>query len=476
MTELPVGWSYATIEELAASGGVTDGPFGSNLKTDHYTDAGPRVVRLQNIGDGVFRDEKAHISDEHFDRLVKHSVEPNDVLVASLGELLPRACLAPELLGRAIVKADCIRVRPDDAIHPSLLMWALNAPQTRERVGESIKGVGRPRVNLGELRSLELPVPPLAEQDRIVAAIDEAFSKLDAGEAGLRTVRQLLSRMRNAILAAAVTGQLVSQDPTEVPATKLLVDLGVTPGEGSSVPDGWAWTTVGDLLQRIEAGKSFATLGRPAGGEETGVIKVSAMTWGEFRPAENKAIPEGSALDERWAIRRGDLLFSRANTSEYVGACVIVPRDFPKLILSDKSLRLVPKEGLDPAWLQIFLRSRLARAQIEVLATGTKQSMRNISQSKLRGIRVAVPPPEEQVRIVAEVERQISDLVACERSAAAGLEVSAALRRSVLKAAFEGRLVPQDPTDEPASVLLERIRADRAATPKPKQRRVGATA
>lgn len=466
MSEVPTGWERVTIGELSTVNGVTDGPFGSNLKTEHYTDAGPRVVRLQNIGDGVFRDEKAHISADHFARLEKHSIEPGDVLVASLGELLPRACLAPQSLGPAIVKADCIRIRPGDAVHPNLLMRALNAPQTREQIGESIKGVGRPRVNLRDLRGLERPVPPLAEQERIVAAIEEAFSKLDAGEAGLRNVRQHVKRMRDAILAAAVTGRLVPQDPTDTPAKKLLADLGATPRNGSPLPNGWAWATVGDLLHRIEAGKSFASLGRSAGAGEVGVIKVSAMTWGEFRPDENKAIPAGSRLDERWTIHGGDLLFSRANTSDYVGACVVVPRDFPNLILSDKSLRLVPQMNVDPPWLQTFLRSRPARLQIEVLATGTKESMRNISQAKLREVAIPVPPPEEQVRIVAEVERQMSFVEACKRSVVAGLQQSAALRRSVLKAAFEGRLVPQDPADEPASVLLERIRAERAATPK----------
>lgn len=463
MTVLPTGWSLATIEEAAADGGVTDGPFGSNLKTEHYTDSGPRVVRLQNIGDGIFRDEKAHISAEHFDRLMKHSVQPGDVLVASLGELLPRACVAPESLGPAIVKADCIRVRAGAAVVPSLLMWVLNAPQTRERVGDSIKGVGRPRINLRDLRALELPIPPLCEQERIVAAIEEAFSKLDAGEAGLRTVRLLLKRMRDAVRAAAVTGQLVAQDPTDTSATKLLVELGVETRPGVPLPDGWAWAEVGALLERIEAGKSFATLGRPAKADEVGVIKVSAMTWGEFRSDENKAVPPGSTIDSNWVIRAGDLLFSRANTSDYVGTCVLVGQDHPNLILSDKSLRLVPQPGVSPRWLLHFLRSAPARAQIEALATGTKASMHNISQAKLRSILVAVPPTEEQDRIATDVERQLSFLDACQRAVDTGLAQSAALRRSVLKAAFEGRLVPQDPGEEPALVLLERIRAERAA-------------
>ncbi len=466
MTKLPEGWARASVEELAAIGGVTDGPFGSNLKTEHYTDAGPRVVRLQNIGDGVFRDERAHISDERFDRLQKHSVQENDVLVASLGELLPRACLAPSSLGPAIVKADCIRVRPAESVIPAYLAGALNAPQTRSQVSGSIKGVGRPRINLSDLRALQLPVAPMAEQERIVVAIDEAFSKLDAGEAGVGNVRQLLKRMRDAVLSAAVTGRLVSPDPTDTPAAKLLADLGAEARPGPSLPKGWAWSEVGDLLARIEAGKSFATLGDPAQANEIGVVKVSAMTWGEFRADENKAIPAGSRIDPSWTIQAGDLLFSRANTSEYVGACVLVGMDQPNLILSDKSLRLVPEAGVSRAWLLQYLRSAPARDQIEALATGTKESMRNISQAKLRGIRVALPPVEEQLRIVEEVERQFSFLDACDRAIDAGLAQSRALRGSVLKAAFDGKLVPQDPSDEPASRLLERVAAERAATPK----------
>src|SRR5271167_4022418 len=120
MNQLPLGWAWATVQDLAAPEprAITDGPFGSNLKTAHYTHAGPRVIRLQNIGDGVFLDEKAHISQEHFAALSSHAVRPDDVLVAGMGETLPRACLAPRSLGDAIVKADCFRVRLHGEMQP----------------------------------------------------------------------------------------------------------------------------------------------------------------------------------------------------------------------------------------------------------------------------------------------------------------------------------------------------------------------
>lgn len=113
MTDIPSDWRWVTLNDIQADEprAITDGPFGSNLTSSHYTSSGPRVVRLQNIGDGEFVDAYAHISREHFNVLRLHEVLPGDLLVASLSESPPRACIAPSWLGPAIVKADCIRVR-----------------------------------------------------------------------------------------------------------------------------------------------------------------------------------------------------------------------------------------------------------------------------------------------------------------------------------------------------------------------------
>ena len=110
------------------------------------------------------------------------------------------------------------------------------------------------------------------------------------------------------------------------------------------------------------------------------------------------------------------------------------------------------------------MSSPVCRRFVRSQAKGLAGSMPKISQPTLERLPIPLPPTGEQDRIVAEVERQFSVLDACERAVDAGLARSAALRRSVLKAAFEGRLVPQDPSDEPASVLLERIRVERAAS------------
>lgn len=471
MTELPKGWERATVNEVAALDGVTDGPFGSNLKTEHYTSSGPRVVRLQNIGSGIFRDEKTYISAEHFDRLVKHSVQPDDVLVASLGEALPRACLAPAWLGRAIVKADCIRIRPGQAILPPLLMWALNAPQTRERVSESIKGVGRPRINLRELRALELPVPPLAEQERIVAALEEAFSKLDAGDAGLRTARRLLKRMREAILAAAVTGRLVPHNPTDTPADRFLAGLGIEWIESNGVlpalPEHWAVTALGGIAH-MSLGKMLDAKAQ-TGEHSTPYLRNVNVRWGWFDLRDLATMDVRPDEFDRVAVVYGDLVVCEGGEP---GRCAVWKGE--PVVIQKALHRVRPTGGVSGDYLALVLAWWTSRPEYDRYITGT--TIRHVPKEKLRLLPVPLAPPEEQRRIVAEVERQVSFLEACERVLDAALGRSAALRQSVLKAAFDGRLVPQDSTDEPASVLLERIRAERASAPKSKDRRARSNA
>ena len=187
---------------------ITDGPFGSNLKTAHYTDHGPRVIRLQNIGDGVFSDARAYISDERYERLQKHRVLPGDVLIAALGESLPRCCVAPEAIGPAIVKADCIRFRPHRNALSRFMNIVLNSDPVRRRTEKIVHGVGRPRLNLAEIKSIVVPLPPLAEQTRIVAEVERRLSIIEELQAAVAAHLQRATRLRQSILLQAFAAQL----------------------------------------------------------------------------------------------------------------------------------------------------------------------------------------------------------------------------------------------------------------------------
>ncbi|MFZ4394890.1 MAG: restriction endonuclease subunit S [Kiritimatiellia bacterium] len=208
---LPEGWAWASVEQLAAHdpNSITDGPFGSNLKTAHYMDSGPRVIRLQNIGDGVYIDEEAHITQAHFERLQKHRIFAGDVVIAGFGENPPRSCIIPESLGPAIVKADCIRFKTNNSVLPKYMNNALNSEPVRKRTKGMVHGVGRPRLNLGEIKSIILPIPPLAEQTRIVAEVERRLSVVEELEATVSANLQRATRLRQAVLQRAFTGELV---------------------------------------------------------------------------------------------------------------------------------------------------------------------------------------------------------------------------------------------------------------------------
>jgi type I restriction enzyme, S subunit len=223
--ELPKGWSWASVDQLAAheNRSITDGPFGSNLKTSHYTNSGPRVVRLQNIGDGVFIDEKAHISRQHYQTLKEYAVYAGDLVIRALGTPAPRACKIPDSLGPAIVKADCIRFKvASEFISPDYVLWALNSPPVQERTGRMIHGIGRPRLKLGEIKSIALPLPPFEEQSAIVREVER---RLTAADRLAATLKQQLIRAgvtRQSLLREAFAGRLVPQDPNDEPASLLL--------------------------------------------------------------------------------------------------------------------------------------------------------------------------------------------------------------------------------------------------------------
>lgn len=405
-------WPIVILDDLKSDEprAITDGPFGSNLARRHYTEAGPRVVRLQNIGDGFFVDEHAHISEDHFDALQKHEVAAGDLLVASLGEVLPRACLAPNWLGAAIVKADCIRVRLSDQVDSRWVLYALQRASVRSWAEQHRHGIGRPRLGLEMIRQIPIPLPQLDEQRRIVDILEDHLSHLDAAGAWLTSAAGRVQALQR---------------------SSLDLHFG-TDGGDVLVP-------LDELVQDITAGKSFGGSNAPAGPDEWGIIKVSAMTWGRFDPDENKAVP-ANHVDPRFEIRQGDLLVSRANTSEYVGASVLVESVRPRLILSDKSLRVIPRAGTRADWLWRALQAPTARRQISALATGTKDSMRNISQASLRQVLLPKIDPVGQAEAVArfdEVRASVDHLTDQLQRQERRLSL---LRQALLEAAFSGCL------------------------------------
>ncbi len=229
--QLPNGWERATVADLLNGALFTDGDWVESKDQD--PDGAVRLLQLADVGEGAFRDRSDRwLNQPTADRLSCTFVQERDVMVARMPDPLGRACLAPRLDYPAVTVVDVCVMRPNSReIDPTWLMWAINAPQFRRRVLELESGTTRKRISRKNLATVGLPVPPRAEQARIVAAIEEHLSRLDAAEAALERVRVSGHRvadsgraavLRRTILAAAVAGRLVVQDPSDEPASELL--------------------------------------------------------------------------------------------------------------------------------------------------------------------------------------------------------------------------------------------------------------
>ena len=176
-------WHLMNLRDVSEK--FSDGPFGSNLKTEHYQGAGVRIVRLQNIGLGEFNNEdKAFISEAHYETIKKHTCKPGDVLIATMGDPNIRACTLPRDINIAINKADCIQLRPRlDIIASEYICSLLNSSSAIYLIAKFLHGQTRTRISMGQLSNLSIPVPPIKLQKdfaSIVEQVEETKQKMSA--------------------------------------------------------------------------------------------------------------------------------------------------------------------------------------------------------------------------------------------------------------------------------------------------------
>ncbi len=327
-----------------------------------------------------------------------------------------------------------------------------------------------------------------------------------------------VAKLRELILTLAVQGKLVPQDPADEPASALLKriraekdrliaegkikrDKPLAPiGEDEQpfgLPPGWEWVRLGSVVNASEAGWSPTCIGSPRRPGHWGVLKVSAVSWGKFDAMANKELPPELSPKPEYEVKDGDFLLSRANTAELVARSVVVGKAKPKLMLSDKIIRLDVSSQMNRVYLNLCNNNDHAREHYAAQASGTSSSMKNVSREVVLATPIPLPPLPEQTRIVARVEELMR---VCDALEATGQRQAAhhrqlvqtllgdltadshtswqrvaahfdtlldrpsavdALEQTILQLAVRGQLVPQDPADEPASTLLKRIRAEK---------------
>ncbi|MEG8044962.1 restriction endonuclease subunit S [Sphingomonas aerolata] len=455
---LPEGWHWERLETVGrwGSGGTP------NIKTPRYYGGDIPWFRSGELRDRPLADPEIKITEEGLQGSSAKLIAPGAVLVAMYGATVGKLAISTRVCATNQAIAFCI---PDlETITARYLFFYLLS--IRRHLRDQAQGGAQPNISQSLLKEQIIPVPPVARQALIVARIDELFAEVDNGEAALARARDDLATWRKALLKAAVTGELTADwRATNLPnktgadlLAHVLADRRerwkarpastgkryVEPASADQtglpmLPDGWAWSSMGQLLDRIEAGLNVKCVERPPVGDETGLLKISAVTWWRFNERASKTLADSHVHPDQWLIADGDLLLSRANTLELVGAPAIVENLSLRLMLSDKVLRLAMPAYLR-RWTFYVLRSPYGRAWIESHSTGNQLSMRNISQDALRAMPIPLPPRIELDRIVeildaaaVQHETTVSDVGIFDAAAAT-------LRQSILAAAFCGDL------------------------------------
>ncbi len=482
--DLPQGWAWATLGELVSSkpNAMTDGPFGSKLKSEHYTSSGVRVIRLGNIGAGIFHNhDQAFIDHARYETLRKHEVRPGDLLIAALADPVGRCCRVPLEMQTAIVKADCIRFVPHEELEPVFLMDWLNSPAGLRQSEETAHGVGRLRMNMEEMRSLRVPMAPLAEQRRIVAKIKELTARSRAARTALAELPTLLEQFRQSVLASAFRGDLTAdwraKNPNTEPASVLLDRIRaerrrqweqkypkkkyteprpVDDSDLPELPEGWCWANWNELAEWITYGFT-----RPMPHVESGprIVTAKNVQNGELAfEGSHRTTPEAyTALSDKDRPLPGDILITKDGT---IGRAAIVPDTEPFCI--NQSVAVVWMRGCpaDRNYLLRVIQSPLTQTRIAEAAQG--MAIQHLSITDFGRFPLPLPPIAEQSLLVKRLDGKLSAveivLSVCKKAHA---ELDQ-LDQSILSKAFRGELVPQDPADEPAAVLLERLRAAQA--------------
>jgi type I restriction enzyme S subunit len=336
------------------------------------------ILRAGNIGDELYiQDDLVWVPEKRVSKEQYFQVGDIAICMASgspavLGKT---AQLKENFMGS--VGAFCGIIRPIKA-DPNYIAYWLKSPTFMAWRDSQANGVNIQNLRPNEVREIEIPLPPLTEQKRIASLLARADR--------LRQLRRTAHELGDALLQSVFLEMF-----------------------GDVAHSKWDKSELGELIEGFEAGVNYLPGGEGEKVSEWRVLKISAVTWGDFDPTESKAIREYDEFDEKHIVRQGDLLISRANTTELVGAVSLVKIIPPKVLLPDKLWRVKFKEdsAILPEYTLHLLRQPELRKIIGDLATGSSGSMKNISMEKAYTLPIPVPPlslQEEFAGVVARVE------------------------------------------------------------------------
>jgi type I restriction enzyme S subunit len=443
MSELPNGWAEARFPELVF---FQEGP---GLRKFQYRDSGVPFLNIRTFKDGRIDKGLCRFLDpDEVQAKYQHFlVNENDILVAISGSIGKWAIAHSGDLP-IVLNTSIMRFRPldEEALERRFLFWFLLSNGFTGQAWGSSTGSAQSNVGPSHVKEFILPVPPISEQRRIVAKLDSLRARSSRARQELDHIPKLIERYKQAILAKAFSGELTADWRT---------DHDLESGETVTL------SSVADDFSYGSSAKSSPTGRVP-------VLRMGNIQHGKLDWADLVYTSDESEV-EKYRLRSGDVLFNRTNSPELVGKTALFTGD-REAIYAGYLIRVRCGEHLLPSYLTYCLNSPLGRDYCwQVKTDGVSQS--NVNATKLAAFEFLLPSVEEQTEIVRLIDHAFAwlDKIATEHARADHLLPK--LDQAILAKAFRGELVPQDPSDEPASVLLERIREERNGSEQPRRRR-----
>jgi len=407
---IPSHWSWKTVNVLGSLDrpAVKAGPFGSALKKCFYVNSGFRVYGQEQVIAGNLSIGDYYIDQEKFQSLKSCEVKAGDILISLVGTF-GKVLVVPQEFEPGIINPRLVRLSLNPLlVNPYFFQYFFQSPFVKNQLQLKSHGSTLEILNAKNIAELLLPLPPLEEQNRIVTILDKADE---------------IRRQRKQ--AIALTEELLRSTFLEMF------------GDPVTNPKGWEVKPINKIIKAIEAGWSVKAEDRQRRSDEWGVLKVSAVTSGYFKPEEHKAI--GNPLFSKPPIipSKGDLLFSRANTRELVAATCLVQNNYENLFLPDKLWRLKPESKIaNVEYLKFLLSDSRYRTLIASKAHGTSGSMLNISQAKLLETCAPIPDLSLQERF-AQIVWKVFDL---QKKYQLAFNQTNTLFNCLMERAFKGQL------------------------------------
>ena len=438
----------------------------------------------------------------------KQYVAPGDVLISKINPRLNRAWVVGNFTNHPkIASTEWIVFKRSDAVDSQLLCGILQSFRIRDFLAHNASGVGGSltRAKPALVDQITIGLPPVAEQQRIVAKIEELFSELDKGIESLKTAQAQLKVYRQALLKHAFEGKLTTQwradnpDKLETAAAlqqriareretryqQQLADwqtagqAGPKPkppkplppltaeelAELPELPKGWGWFSLGAACFDSVLGKMLDK--EKNKGELKPYLRNVNVRWGSFELDGLLEMRFEQSEFQRYSLVEGDLVICEGGEP---GRCAVWKEALGSQMYVQKALHRVRfTSSVDPYFVQLYFEYAASNRRLEHLFTGT--TIKHLTGEKLARFALPLCQRLEQTEVIAELESKLSEADQLDQTLTTALQQAEALRQSILKKAFSAQLVPQDPTDEPAASLLARIKAEQSAAPKAKKAR-----